>query len=62
MKSLTNYLDAKALGFIFIGPSGSGKSTLRDYLLNKEINGHTFVQYKAHTSRKQRTTRPDNRT
>jgi guanylate kinase len=43
MKSLINYLDANALGFIFVGPSGSGKSTLRDYLLNKDINGHTFV-------------------
>jgi guanylate kinase len=54
MKPIINYLDANALGFIFVGPSGSGKSTLRDYLLNKDINGHTFVQYKAHTSRKQR--------
>ena len=54
MKTINDYLDADALGFIFIGPSGSGKSTLRDSLLNKEISGHTFVQYKAHTSRKQR--------
>ncbi len=48
------YLDEESLGFIFIGPSGAGKTTLRDSILKTTIGGHSFVQYRPHTSRLKR--------